>query len=236
MAAGKDSTLLERAHHRGFTGVPLDLKLTASIRVKAVFNRSKNVIAKITGTKRPDEYIVYTAHWDHLGIGKPDETGDSVYNGALDNASGTAALLELARAFSHLTVKPERTIIFLSVTAEEQGLLGSAYYAQHPVYPLEKTVAEMNMDVMNAYGRTKDVVIAGAGQSELEDYLTREAKAQERYIAPETHPEAGHYFRSDHFNFARGGVPALDAKGGIDDEGKGKTYGKMIEDDYTAKH
>jgi Zn-dependent M28 family amino/carboxypeptidase len=234
--AGKDTTLLQTAYHPGFKGAPLDLKLTASIKVKAVFNTSKNIIAKITGTKRPDEYIIYTAHWDHLGIGKPDETGDSIYNGALDNASGSAALLELARAFKSLPEKPERTILFLSVTAEEQGLLGSAYYAQHPIYPLKNTVAEMNMDGVNPYGKTKDVIITGAGQSDLEDYLKTEVEAQGRYLAPETHPEAGHYFRSDHFNFARGGVPALDAKGGIDFEGKGKVYGKKIGDEYTAKH
>ncbi len=235
-AAGKDTSLILQAHHNGFKAVPLDIKLSASIKVKAVFNQSHNVIAKITGTKNPNDYIIYTAHWDHLGIGKPDKTGDSIYNGALDNASGTAALLEMARSFKNLSVKPERTIIFLSVTAEEQGLLGSAYYAQHPVYPLAQTVAEMNMDGVNAYGKTMDVVITGAGQSELEDYLRKEVEAQGRYIAPESHPEAGHYFRSDHFNFARGGVPALDAKGGIDYAGKGKEYGKKIEDDYVANN
>jgi len=235
-AAGKDTTLYATAVHNTFKPVPLGIQLTASIKVKAVFNQSQNVIAKIPGTKRPDEYIIYTAHWDHLGIGKPDEKGDSIYNGALDNASGTAGLIELARAFKTMNPAPERTIVFLAVTAEEQGLLGSAYYAQHPVYPLNKTVAEMNMDVINAYGKTKDVVITGEGQSELEDYLVAEMKAQGRYIAHETHPEAGHYFRSDHFNFARGGVPALDAKGGVDYEGKGTEYGKKLEDDYTANH
>ena len=168
------------------------------------------MIAKITGTKYPGEYIIYTAHWDHLGIGKPDATGDSIYNGALDNASGSAALLEMARAFKNLGTSPERTIIFLSVTGEEQGLLGSAWYAQNPLYPLDKTVAEINMDGINAYDKTKDVVITGQGQSDLEDYVMEEAKKQGRYIAPETHPEAGHYFRSDHFNFAKAGVPALD--------------------------
>jgi Zn-dependent M28 family amino/carboxypeptidase len=169
-----------------------------------------------------------------LGIGKPDEKGDSIYNGAVDNASGTAALLEIARAFENLKTKPERTILFISVTGEEQGLLGSQYYAQHPIYPLSKTVAEMNMDGINVWGKTKDVVITGQGQSELEDYVRKEAEAEGRYIAPEAHPEAGHYFRSDHFSFAKVGVPALDISSGIDDALKGKEYGKQLQDDYVA--
>jgi hypothetical protein len=134
-AAGKDSSLLVAAQHRGFKGVPLPVKISASVKVKEVYNMSHNVIAKITGNKYPDEYVIYSAHWDHLGIGKPDAKGDSIYNGAADNASGTAALLQIAKAFESAAQKPERTVIFLSVTAEEQGLLGSAWYAQHPVYP-----------------------------------------------------------------------------------------------------
>ena len=132
-----DSTLLVKANQRGFKAVPLNLKLSTTMKVQATYNKSYNVIGKITGSKHPDEVIIYTAHWDHLGIGKPDETGDSIYNGALDNATGTAGLLELARAFKSMKTKPERTIIILSVTAEEQGLLGSAYYAQNPVYPAD---------------------------------------------------------------------------------------------------
>lgn len=232
-AAGKDSSLIAAAHQRGFRALPLNEKLSTTVQVKAVYSKSENVIAKITGTKYPNEYIIYTAHWDHFGIGKPDANGDSIYNGALDNASGTAALLEMARVFANEKPKPERTIVFLAVTAEEQGLLGSAYYAQHPVYPLNKTLAEMNMDVVNVWGRTKDITIAGQGQSELEDYLAREAKKQGRYIAPEAHPEAGHYFRSDHFSFAKAGVPAIDAASGVDDAAKGKEYGMKLKDDYT---
>ncbi|HEX9512341.1 MAG TPA: M28 family metallopeptidase [Puia sp.] len=235
-AAGKDSSLLTAAHHTGFKSQPLDLKLSGRLQVKEVYNQSHNVIAKITGTKRPDEYVIYSAHWDHLGIGKPDQKGDSIYNGAADNASGTAALLELARAYKSLSEKPERTVIFLSVTAEEQGLLGSAWYGQHPVYPLAKTVANLNIDVVNTFGRTKDITYSGAGQSELEDYLAEEVKKVGRYIAPETHPEAGHYFRSDHFNFARVGVPALTADGGVDNVEKGKEYGKQMQDAYTANN
>ena len=233
-AAGKDSSLIAQAHQRAFKAITLPVRLSTTVKVKTVYSTSHNVIAKITGNKRPDEYIIYTAHWDHLGIGKPDEKGDSIYNGAIDNASGSAALLEIAKAFKQLAAKPERTVIFLSVTAEEQGLLGSQYYAQHPIYPINKTVAEINMDVINAYGKTKDVVITGQGQSELEDYVTKEAQAQGRYVTPEPHPEGGHYFRSDHFSFAKAGVPALDVASGVDVVGKGKEYGKKLQDDYTA--
>jgi Zn-dependent M28 family amino/carboxypeptidase len=185
MASSADTSLLLSAHHKGFRAVPLNLKVKTSMRVKALYNKSKNVIAKITGNKRPDEYLIYTAHWDHFGIGKPDETGDSIYNGAVDNASGTAALFEIARAFKSLKNKPERTIIFLSVTGEEQGLLGSDYYVHHPVYLIDKTIANINMDGFKVNGKTKDVVIDGAGQSDLEDYLKKDAEGQGRYIAPD---------------------------------------------------
>ncbi|RYY10235.1 MAG: M28 family peptidase [Chitinophagaceae bacterium] len=155
LAAGMDSTMLTRANKRGFKAAPLNLALSTSMNVKATYNLSHNVLAKITGTKRPEEVIIYSAHWDHFGVAKPDETGDSIYNGALDNATGTAGLLELARVFKNLKVKPERTIIFLSVTAEEQGLWGSAYYSQNPVFPLTKTIANINMDGLNPYDSTK---------------------------------------------------------------------------------
>jgi Zn-dependent M28 family amino/carboxypeptidase len=233
-AAGKDSSLLTAAQRQGFKPVPLNLTLSGSVRVKEVYNMSHNVIAKITGSKYPNEYVIFSAHWDHLGVGKPDAKGDSIYNGAADNASGTAALLQIARAFKSLPEKPERTVIFLSVTAEEQGLLGSAWYAQHPVYPASTTAADLNIDVLNTYGPTKDITYSGKGQSTLEDDLAQEVKAKDRYIAPEDHPEAGHYFRSDHFSFARAGVPSLTADGGVDDLAKGIPFGKQKHDEYTA--
>jgi Zn-dependent M28 family amino/carboxypeptidase len=235
-AAGRDSSLLVQANTRGFKAVSLGERLSTSIRVKAIYKNSKNVLAKITGSKRPDEFIIYTAHWDHFGIGRPDKKGDSIYNGALDNASGTAALLEMARAFKELPVKPERSILFLAVTAEEQGLLGSEYYGDHPVYPLRKTVADLNMDVVHAGEKTLDVVISGMGQNELENEVDSIARKQGRYLAPESHPEAGHYFRSDHFSFAKKGVPALSVGSGIDVVGKGKEYGRRAEEAYNANH
>ena len=236
IAAGFDSSLLVKANQQGFRGTPLNLKLSTTMNVKATYNKSYNVIGKITGSKHPDEVIIYTAHWDHLGIGRPDETGDSIYNGALDNATGTAGLLELARAFKSLKTKPERTVIFLAVTAEEQGLLGSAYYAQNPVYPANKTVANINMDGLNRFTKTKDIVVIGEGQSELEDYMKEEVEKAGGYISFDTHPEAGYYYRSDHFNFAKAGIPALYIKNGIDVEGKGKEFGKKLQEEYTEKN
>ncbi|MBL7738859.1 MAG: M28 family peptidase [Chitinophagaceae bacterium] len=235
-AAGKDTTLLATADKKGFKGGSLGLTLSTSMTVATEYNQSHNVIGKITGSKHPDETIVYTAHWDHLGIGKPDETGDSIYNGALDNASATSGLLELARAFKSMKTKPERTIVFVSVTAEEQGLWGSAWYAQNPVYPVNKTLANINMDGLNWFGKTKDIVVVGKGQNDLEDYLKEEAAKQGREIAFELHPEAGSYYRSDHFNFAKAGVPALYTSSGTDIEGKGKDYGKQLKDNYTSKN
>lgn len=235
-AAGKDSTLLASADQPGFKATALNIKLSTSMTLKATYNKSHNVIGKITGSDHPEEYIIYSAHWDHLGIGKADETGDSIYNGALDNASATAGLLELARAFKSMHTKPARTIIFLAVTAEEQGLWGSAYYAQNPVYPVDKTIANINMDGINPFEKTKDIIVIGHGQSDLEDYLKEEAEKTGRYIAFETHPEAGYYYRSDHFNFAKVGIPSLYTESGIDVVSKGKEYGQKMEDEYRDKH
>ncbi|HZX74088.1 MAG TPA: M20/M25/M40 family metallo-hydrolase, partial [Cyclobacteriaceae bacterium] len=170
------------------------------------------------------------------GVGLPDAEGDSIYNGAQDNASGAAGILEIAKAFTSLKTKPARSIVFLWVTAEEQGLLGSAYYAANPVYPKEKTVANINLDGLNTVGKTKDVVILGAGQSDLEDYLREEVEKSGRYITVDPHPEAGYYFRSDHFNFAKVGIPALDAHAGVDDLEKGIEYGKRKGDEYVEKY
>lgn len=236
-AAGIDyAQALSRAHKQGFTPESMNLKLSFSMKVKSKYDKSYNVIAKITGTTQPDEYLVHSSHWDHLGIGKPNEAGDSIYNGALDNASGTAGQLEIAKAYTSLKNKPARTVVFLWVTAEEQGLLGSAYYAQNPVYPKDKTVANINIDGVNPYGKSKDIVLVGMGQSDLEDYLTEEATRVGRYVSPEPTPGAGYYFRSDHFNFAKAGIPALYTNDGVDNAEKGKEYGKQLQDDYVAKH
>lgn len=235
-AAGLDTALLTKARTKGFKPVPMGVSVSTSMTVKAKKDRSHNVIAKITGSKYPDEVLIYSAHWDHLGVGKADADGDSIYNGALDNASGTAALLELARSFSELDPKPERTVVFLAVTAEEQGLLGAAWYAANPVFPAAKTVANINIDGINNVGPTHDLVVVGVGQSELEDILKEEAAMQNRTLSAESHPEAGYYFRSDHFNFAKIGIPALYIESGSDVIGKGKAFGEAKANEYTEKH
>ncbi len=192
---------------------PIPLGVTASVRIQNNIERdaSKNVVAKITGTQNPDEVIIYTAHWDHLGVGQPVD-GDSIYNGAMDNASGTSTILAIAKAFMQ-DEKPKRTVVFLFVTAEEQGLLGSAYYANNPLYPVEKTVANLNIDGIETHGMTKDLTIVGIGQSELEELAEKYAKEQGRYIYPDPDAGKGYYYRSDHFNFAKVGIPALYASG-----------------------
>lgn len=236
-ASGKNAgELLASANKKGFQASALSIKATTSMRVKVEYNNTKNVIGKITGSKYPDETIIYTAHWDHLGMGVPDERGDSIYNGAFDNATGVVGLFEIARAFKNAKTAPERTIVFLSVTAEEQGLWGSAYYADHPLFPLEKTVANINMDGVNYLGKTKDVISVGKGLSELEDMLAKEAAKQHRYLADEDHPEAGYYYRSDHFNFAKKGVPSLHFDDGVDMDGISKEDVGKLKDEYRLKH
>ena len=230
-----ESELLQNARTPDFQGFSTGMSLSTSLTVEPTYNVSKNVIAKVTGKTAPEEVIIYTAHWDHIGIGKPDETGDTIYNGALDNASGTAALLALAKAFK-TDEQPDRTVVFLAVTAEEQGLWGSAYYAKQPIYPKEKTVANINMDGVNPYGKMKDVSVIGVGQSEMEDLLDEELKKLGRYAAPEPNPVVGYYFRSDHFNFAKIGIPALYIGTGIDHVEKGKEFGKQLQDDYVAQY
>jgi Zn-dependent M28 family amino/carboxypeptidase len=196
--------------------------ITASVNVKNEIERSAsyNVFATLRGSEAPDEHIIYTAHWDHLGTDTSKE-GDQIYNGAHDNATGTAASIVMANAFAELNPRPKRSVSFLIVTAEEQGLLGSKFYAENPIVPLEKTVANLNMDAMNILGRTKDVSVIGMGKSELEQYLQTAVERQGRVLTQEGRPEAGYYYRSDHFSFAKLGVPALYAKGGdqpIDDD------------------
>lgn len=191
----------------------MDIK--ASVTVNNTFKKSEsnNVIATLPGAEFPDEHIIYTAHWDHLGKDESKE-GDQIYNGAHDNATGTAAILAMAKAYSELTPAPKRSVSFLVVTAEEQGLLGSKYYASNPVIPIENTVANINMDAMNVLGKTKNVAVVGMGKSEMEDYLEAAAAKQGRTLTQEDKPEAGYYYRSDHFSFAKQGVPALYAEGG----------------------
>ena len=235
--AGKDFDALEKAAvRRDFQPVDLHVKASLSLRNDFRTIESKNVVGKVEGAdpKLRDEYVIYTAHWDHLGIG-PEVKGDKIYHGALDNASGVAGLVELADAFAHAQPPPRRSILFLSVTAEEKGLLGSQYYSEHPLYPLSKTLAEINMDGLNVLGRTRDIEIIGLGQSTLEDMLAAAAAQQGRAVKPDAEPEKGYYFRSDHFSFAKQGVPALDTDSGVDYIGKPEGWGLQMRDKYTSE-
>ncbi|SNC76941.1 Zn-dependent amino- or carboxypeptidase, M28 family [Hymenobacter gelipurpurascens] len=215
--------LYAAANKKGFKAQPMGLNLSVSVQNKLSRRNSKNVVAVLPGASRPNEYILYSAHWDHLGIG-PAINGDSIYNGAVDNASGCAALLSIAKAFKQLPQPPARSIVFLAVTGEEQGLLGSGYYAAHPLFPLNKTVADINMDALSSFGPMRDLTVVGLGQSDLDDYAREAAKEQDRYIQPDPQSEKGYYYRSDHFNFAKVGVPSLYASGSADSRAKGKDY------------
>ncbi|KMM75688.1 peptidase M20 [Xanthomonas sp. NCPPB 1128] len=234
--AGLDfDALKKQAQSRDFK--PVELKgerLYADYAVKSEVITSRNVVARLPGTTHPDDTLIYTAHWDHLGVGAPDAKGDRIFNGALDNASGVAALLELARAFAKGPA-PQRSVVFMAVTAEEKGLLGSEYYASKPLYPLARTVAVINMDGMSPFGPSRDFGIYGTAKLELLDDLKRVAKGWDLRYTPDPKPEAGYFFRSDHFSFAKRGVPALSFAAGQDWVDGGVAAGKAASDDYTAK-
>jgi Zn-dependent M28 family amino/carboxypeptidase len=233
--AGQDLTALKSAAvQRDFKAVPLDVRASVAVRNTIRRSNSSNVIGILPGSKRPDEYLIYTAHWDHFGR-LQDKTGDAIANGAIDNATGVAGIITLARAFAHAAEKPQRSIVFLAVTGEESGLLGSAYYADNPIYPLARTAAVINIDAMYAGGPARDIVVVGSGNSDLEDYLRKAAKQQDRVTSPEPTPEKGFYYRSDHFNFAKKGVPALYTKLGTDDRQHGRAFGQEQQEKYIAE-
>jgi Zn-dependent M28 family amino/carboxypeptidase len=232
-ASGQNFDALKAAAKRkDFNPVPLQAKANFDIKISTREVQSKNVVAVLEGTDRRDEYVVYTAHWDHLGR-DTSAKGDQIFNGALDNASGTSALLEIAGAYTKLAAPPKRSILFLSVTAEEKGLLGAKYYAENPLYPLAKTAANINMDGVNQWGRTSDFTVIGLGNSTLDDILTAALKADGRTVRADAEPEKGFYYRSDHFEFAKVGVPALDPDAGTVYTGKPAEYSKTKRDEYT---
>lgn len=224
----------QAAADRAFTPVPLNVRAQTHIENSLRTIESQNVLAKLEGGEAGDELVIYTAHWDHLGK-DPERSGDQIFNGAKDNASGTAGLLEIAEAFTRLEEPPRRSVLFLSVTAEEQGLLGSRYYAENPLYPPEKTVAVINMDGLNVYGRTRDLTVIGMGQSELDQLAAEIAEAQGRALRPDPEPEKGFYYRSDHFEFAKIGIPAFDPDEGVEYVDKPEGYGMEIRQRYTTE-
>jgi Zn-dependent M28 family amino/carboxypeptidase len=236
-AGGQDLAALKKsALSRDFR--PVTLGARANLAVKSTIRRieSKNVVARLEGSDPilKDEYVVYTAHWDHMGR-DPKLNGDQIFNGAVDNASGTACLLEWARVFANITPAPKRSILFLAVTAEEKGLLGAKYYAEHPLYPLTKTLANINKDGINQWGRTSDITVIGLGNSTLDDILGAAARTQGRTLRADAEPEKGYFYRSDHFEFAKQGVPALNTDAGVEYIGKPADYAKKTRDDYTTK-
>lgn len=234
-AAGFElDTLKEEANTNQFKARGLGLKATVAVENSIRESVSRNVIATLPGSEVADEHFIYMAHWDHLGI-DPSLEGDQIYNGAVDNASGIAALLELAEAFASRPERPRRSVTFLAVAAEEQGLLGSAYYGENPIIPLAKTVAGLNIDGLNYFGPTKEIMVVGRGMSELEKVLENAAEVQGRLVLPEDEPEKGYYYRSDHFELAKHGVPMLYLEPGSDVIGKGSEWGMAQKEKYTAE-
>ena len=233
-AAGLDfDQLAKQAAKPGFKPVPLDVTASVTLHNRIGHIESHNVLAMVPGAGKPDEALVYTAHWDHLGTDRTLK-GHQVYSGAIDNGTGLSMLLEIAGAFAQQRTPPERSILFFMPTLEESGLLGSQYYAARPAFPLNKTVADIAVDALPIIGRAHDMTVIGKGQSQLEDMLADVLKGQGRVISPETTPENGFYFRSDHFNFARAGVPAMLASSGLDLLAGGRAAGQAAAADYTA--
>jgi Zn-dependent M28 family amino/carboxypeptidase len=228
------------AGKRGFKPVPLKAKATVSLKSSISEKTSRNVIGVLPGSSKPDEAVLYMAHWDHLGKHEGDHSddsgGDNIFNGAVDNATGVAGILEIAEAFAHQDPKPARSVVFVAVTLEESGLLGSKYYVAHPTFPMDKIAGVINLDAMSVGGKSRDFVVTGKGNSELEDMLKVHADQQGRVLTEEGNPAGGYYFRSDHFNFAKAGVPALYAKGGNDLLDGGVEAGKAASEEYAKRY
>ncbi len=223
------------ARSSSFQPIPLKASLSAHYAAKPQVIESHNVVGLLPGKKYPDETIIYSAHWDHLGVGKPDATGDRIYNGAVDNGTGVSELIEQARVFA-AGPRPDRSLVFLAVTGEEKGLLGSEYYATHPLYSPGKTVADLNVDAWQPVGRQKDFTIRGTAKLDLVDMVVSEGKNQGRYYTPDPHPETGGFYRSDHFSFAKVGIPAISFSQGLDLVNGGTARGEQLAHEYNQLH
>lgn len=236
--AGAGTTLekaMEKAKQTGFKAEPLNLRTSVNFNNSFERLESYNVAGYLEGSEHPEETVIYTAHWDHLG--KVEKDGEKlIYNGAVDNATGVAGLIAMGEHFADLEEAPNRSVVFLAVTAEESGLIGSQHYAENPLFPIAQTVAGINMDALNVYGPTHDVEVVGYGYTELDDYLKKHAEKQNRVVVPDPHPERGFYFRSDHFNLARKGIPAMFASGGDDYVGKDEEYSEMAKQDRRSRY
>ncbi len=237
-ACGQDFEALKKsAITKEFRPVAITAKTNIDIKQQLRSFKSHDVIGKLEGSdpKLRDEYIIYTAHWDHLGR-NPSLQGDQIYNGAVDNASGVASLIQLAAAFAKLNPPPKRSVVFIATTAEEAGLLGAKFYVQYPLYPLEKTLADINIDTINPWGKTRDIEDLSNNNSTLDDLLAAAAKRNGRVMQPNSQPEKGGFYRADHFEFSKRGVPSLFTGGGKDFIGKPADFGQQKKDDYTAHH
>jgi Zn-dependent M28 family amino/carboxypeptidase len=237
-ACGQDFDALKKsAITKEFRPALLDAKANIDIKQQLRSFKSHNVIGKLEGNdaKLRDEYLIYTAHWDHLGR-NPNLQGDQIYNGAVDNASGVASLIQLAAGFAKLNPPPKRSVVFMATTAEEAGLLGAKFYAQHPLYPVEKTLADINIDTINPWGKTRDIEDLSNNNSTLDDLLAAAAKRNGRVMQPNSQPEKGSFYRADHFEFSKSGVPSLYTGGGKDFIGKPADFGQQKKDDYIAHH
>ncbi len=235
-AAGMDmEEELARAVSPDFEPFSMGLYANADFSNEFQYSECHNVIGYIEGSEYPEETILYMAHWDHLGMVETED-GVDIYNGAVDNATGVGAILSIAERFMMEEQPPRRSIVFLAVTAEESGLLGSGFYAENPVFPLETSVGGINIDALNVYGPTWDVSVVGYGNSEMEEYVRRHAEAQERYLVPEPTPEAGYFYRSDHISLARQGVPMIYAQGGTDYIGRDEDYAEMVAEDMAGRY
>jgi len=230
--AGIDiNTLRKEACKPGFKGFSMNATISLEINNSFSENVSRNVAGILKGKESPDEVIIYSGHWDHFGVGEK-EKGDSIFNGAVDNGTTMAMVFEIGRAFTNCSDKPERSVMLFFPTSEEQGLLGSLYFSEHPVFEINKMVACINNDLVLPIGRMKDVMITGYGQSDLDDMLKEAAEKQDRYLLPDPNAHTGMYFRSDHFAFVKKGVPSLYARGNCDSREHGKEWAKMQEQDY----
>jgi len=237
MAGHSVDKLLKASESRDFRPIPLGIHIQASLSSAIREMDTRNVAAVVPGSdpKLKDEAVIFTAHWDHLGVGQP-VNGDPIYNGAIDNATGCGILIELARAWAALEEKPRRSALFLAVTAEEGGLRGSEFYGTHPIFPVGKTAVDLNYDALFPYGRTRDVVVAGAERTTLWPLVQQAAERLDLIIKPDPRPEQGSYYRSDHFSLARVGVPAFSIEGGTEFVGKPADYGTALFEEYNSRH
>jgi Zn-dependent M28 family amino/carboxypeptidase len=234
-ASGQDFDAAKQAAKRkDFRPIPLKATLSAAVNAKTERIVSKNVVGRLAGRTRPNETVIYSAHWDHLGIGLPDANGDRIYNGAVDNGTGVSHVLEQARLFAR-EPRTARSVVFLFVSVEEKGLLGSEYYAANPLYPLATTVGVLNTDSMGVFGPARDFSISGTARLGLLDALVAEGQRQGRSFTPDPHPESGGFYRSDHFPMAKAGVPAISFKSGLDLVNGGVARGEALSEDYTTK-